>query len=214
MASRKFNFVNNEYYHLYNRGVDKRDITIDKFDSDRFVQSLDVFNDIALSGSIYEFSRDTEVLKKERPLVEVLAYCLNPNHFHLLVRQKETDGVSKFLHRLTGGYSWYFNNKYKRKGALFQGPFKARHVDDNDYLLHLSAYINYNYVVHRISGETKKRVRTSLQEYQGEAPRVCHTKFILGQFDSPKAYVNFCQESLELMLRTKDEANEAELYHE
>src|SRR3989344_438138 len=97
---RKESFAIGEYYHIYNRGVDKRKIVQDKFDSSK--------------------------IKIHKPLINIVAYCLNPNHFHMILEQIEDSGISKFMKRLAGGYSWYFNNRYKRSGTLFQGPFKAK----------------------------------------------------------------------------------------
>ena len=153
---RKVQFVAGEYYHIYNRGVDKRSIVCDHYDANRFVQCLDVFNDTELTGSLYELSFAVNKKKSKKKLVNIIAYCLNPNHFHLILEQVSPNGISKFMHRISGGYSWYFNNKYKRKGALFQGVFKAKHIADNDYLLHLSAYINLNGRVHKLGGPAAK----------------------------------------------------------
>jgi len=77
-------------------------------------------------------------------LVEIIVYCLNPNHYHIILRQVSEGGVSKFMLKLSSGYSSYFNKKNKRSGSLFQGRFKAVHIDSNEYLLYLSAYVNKN----------------------------------------------------------------------
>ena len=151
---RKTNFVNGEFYHIYNRGVDKRNIFSDERDVKRFMQSLDEFNDIEPIGSIYENSshqalgRPTSKSVKRKKLVNFICYCLNPNHFHFILKQLVDNGISEFMKRL-GGYTKYFNEKEKRSGALFQGSFKSIHVNTNEYLLLLSAYVNLNDKVHR-----------------------------------------------------------------
>ena len=149
--------VNDEYYHIYNRGVDKRAIVMDIYDSERFVQSMIDFNSTETIGSVYEYSFVKEKYEnKDDTLVEIIAYCLNPNHFHLLLKQVVDNGISKYMHRLSTGYTNYFNLRYKRSGSLFQGKYKFKHIEDNDYLLHLSAYVNLNYKVHQLGSPTPK----------------------------------------------------------
>lgn len=83
-------------------------------------------------------------IERGETLVDVIVYCLMPNHFHLLIREKKAGGIAKFLGKLSTGYSMYFNNKNKRTGALFEGRFKAVHVDSDEYLQYLFAYIHLN----------------------------------------------------------------------
>ena len=128
---RKVKFVTNQYYHLFNRGVDKRVIFLDQSDMDRFFQSMEEFNVIEPIGSIYEnFFRKNQLKKQgfESPkekLVNFICHCLNPNHYHFILEQLIDGGIEKFMHRLGLGYTKYFNQKYKRSGSLFQGTFKA-----------------------------------------------------------------------------------------
>ena len=107
---RKHPFVVGEYYHVYNRGTDKRDIFVDQKDLSRFWESLFDFNQIEPIGSVYEFSFRKKILeknKKTKPLVEFIAYCLNPNHFHFLVTPLQEKGIEKFMQRLGNGYTKY-----------------------------------------------------------------------------------------------------------
>lgn len=78
-------------------------------------------------------------------MVKFIAYCINPNHYHFILQQVSEKGIEKFMQRLGMGYAKYFNNRRKRSGTLFQGKFKARHIDSNEYLLHVSSYVNLNY---------------------------------------------------------------------
>lgn len=142
--TRKFKFSVDEYYHIYNRGTDKRIIFMDKEDYQRFSTLMFlcnsrrsiVFRDIPI-GEAYVFERgDT--------LVDIGAYCLMPNHFHILVREKIEKGVSIFMQKLLTAYSMYFNTKYKRTGSLYGGPFRATHINDDRYLKYLFAYIHLN----------------------------------------------------------------------
>jgi len=208
---RKTSFVNGEFYHVYNRGTDKRTIFSNKDDIARFFQSMTEFNGIEPIGSIYENSFNLNQLgssasklnKGGKKLVNFICYCLNPNHYHFLLEQVAEKGIEKFLHRLGTGYTKYFNNKYKRSGALFQGKFKAIHVDSNEYLLYLSAYINLNNKVHKIQQSIFK---SSLDEYKtGDSNGFCKKDIILGQYTNVKEYLESADDSLLFILENKEE---------
>lgn len=146
---RKFNFAPDEYYHVYNRGNDKRKIFLDWRDHWRFMALLYVANSQAVIHLSDHGGKDSIVLldlPREKTLVDIGAYCLMPNHFHLLIREPN-DGdsnISRFMLKLQTGYSMYFNKKHKRTGSLFEGPFRAKHVADDGYLKYLFAYIHLN----------------------------------------------------------------------
>ncbi|MFA5830553.1 MAG: transposase [Candidatus Paceibacterota bacterium] len=210
-------FVEGEFYHVYNHGVEKRDIFSDEYDTQRFLDSMRIFNSEEPIGSIYEQSfnhdlkLDGETAKSK--LVNIVAYCLNPNHFHLLLEQVSEKGISEFMKRLGGGYTWYFNNRNKRRGNLFQGVFRSSHVTTNEYLLHVSAYINLNYRVHQLGGETAKLIKSSWEEYTGKVvdPR-CSKAIILGQFRNKSEYKEYSEDALPIMLdRKKSEREEKHL---
>lgn len=112
------------------------------------------------------------------------------------------NGIAKFMHRIGIGYSKYFNEKYKRAGSLFQGVFKAIHIDSNEYLLHLSAYINLNNKAHSLGNEVSK---LSWNEYVGNRQEnFCNKKIILGQFKNPSEYKKFAEDSLVDIKQRKD----------
>ena len=129
----------NSYYHVYNRGVDKRDLFIDDQDYAVFLELFKRY----LGKKPGVDSRGREVVSLASG-VEVVAFCLMPNHFHLLLFQIETDIVTKLLRAVCSSYVPYFNKKYKRTGALFQNCFKAIKVDNHDYLQYLTRYIHRN----------------------------------------------------------------------
>jgi len=147
---RKIQFSEYHFYHIYNRGVDKRKIFLDDFDYIRFLESLRDFNDVEVTGGIYlkKFARKkfgrVAPKKPKRPLVRILCYCLMPNHFHLLLEQLEEDGITEFIRRLSSGYANYFNLKYERSGRLFEGPFQAILVEQDKQLTHILRYIHLN----------------------------------------------------------------------
>lgn len=149
--NRKFKFSIGEYYHLYSRGTDKRDIFLDDGDPRRFQVLLFLSNSaerIHLSNMTSYRGRTLMNVfgdnVSSNDLVDIGAYCLMPNHFHLLVREKIKNGISQFMKKLLTGYSMYFNKKYERTGSLFESKFKARHVNKDNYLKYLFAYIHLN----------------------------------------------------------------------
>lgn len=148
--SRKLSFAPGEYYHLYNRGFDKRQTFLDRRDYLRFLASLYMGNSKTAyhpsdwGGRRIEKVFDSLNINSKDRLVDIGAYCLMPNHFHLLVRERKLEGISKVMHKLQTGYSMYFNKKNQRTGGLFEGTFKARHVEDDNYLHYLFAYIHLN----------------------------------------------------------------------
>lgn len=203
---RKVPFVENEYYHVYNRGVDKRSIFEDRQDLERFFQSIKEFNSIEPIGSIFENSFEKE--KSTKKLVEIVCYCLNPNHFHFVLRQLVENGISEFMKRI-GGYTWYFNNRHKRNGALFQGVFKSSHIDSDSYLRHVSAYVNLN---NRFKGEPHRLSRSSWEEYlEKDRDCICNPEIVLGQFKNLKEYKKFALSSLADILKRKEMEKELEL---
>ncbi len=220
---RNVSFVEGEYYHIYNRGVDKRNIFNDKEDLWRLFQSMREFNAVEPIGSIYENSfckQDPEIevqLGNSIPkLVEFVAYCLNPNHYHFILTPLIEGGIQKFMHKVGLGYTNYFNEKNDRSGALFQGRYKAVHVNKNNYLLHLCAYVNLN---NRIKSEDKEVFDLSLSSHfeyladSGDARIsrdnfICDTKIVSDQFGKKDSYEQFAESSLIDILRRKRQEKE------
>src|SRR3989344_4514771 len=130
MALRKDPFAVGEYYHLYSRGVDKRKVFLNAQDYRKFQFLMYVCNSeksIVLRNIRKSFDRGETI-------VDIGAFCLMPNHFHILVREKIENGISLFMRKLLTGYSMYFNLKHDRKGKLFDGAFKAINASDDRYL--------------------------------------------------------------------------------
>jgi len=192
---REITLKNGEYYHIYNRGVDKREIFADDSDYYRFLKSLKEFNQIEPIISLYIKGRinvAAEPLKTDK-LVEIIAYCLNPNHFHLILKQLMDGGISEFMKRVGGGYTGYFNYKNKRTGVLFQGKFKTTHIDSNEKLIYLSAYVNGNYNVHNIK---KAKNFSSFPEYLANKKFLCNPEVILSQFSSIDDYCKYVENTV------------------
>jgi len=145
--TRLLTFAEGEYYHVYNRGTEKRKLFLDKSDHERFISLLYLCNnthpvhrsDRKNLSTLKLFS-----LQREETLVDIGAYCLMPNHFHLLLREHSEGGLTLFMQKVSVAYAMYFNKKYSRKGVLFEGKFKAQHVTKDEHLKYLFAYIHLN----------------------------------------------------------------------
>lgn len=139
-----------EWYHCYNRGTDKRIVFEDTVDYERFLALLYVSNGtdaIRISdhraSDLYTFLED-EHLGRGKPLVEIGAYALMPNHPHLVLKQIADDGIARFMQKVFTGYTMYFNLKNHRTGALFAGTYKSRHIPDDQYLKQAISYVLLN----------------------------------------------------------------------
>ncbi len=143
MAIRKVSFSENEFYHLYNRGNSKQVIFNDNADYLHFVGLLYLSN-TTKKFIVRELIKDVYKFDRGDPIVAIGAYCLMPNHFHILITEKVSGGISKFMQKLTTAYSMYFNKKYNRTGALFEGKFKSQHLNTDEYLKYIFSYIHLN----------------------------------------------------------------------
>lgn len=133
-------YVAHSYYHVYNRGVEKRIIFIDEQDYKTFLNLLKRYLSIQTEKDTY--GRDGVTLYDE---VELLAFCLMPNHFHLLLYVNENPrAMTELMRRVCTSYTMYFNKRYDRVGNLFQSRFKASRILTDEYLLHISRYIHRN----------------------------------------------------------------------
>ncbi len=149
---RRISFSEGEYYHIYNRGVDKRIVFTSSAEYKRFQIYLQVLNDVETArvndifrGGVKNAQGLALSMRDRRaPMVAIGAYCLMPNHFHLYVTPLMDSGISKFMQRIQTAYTMFFNEKHKRSGALFQGTFKAEHVDSDRYARYLLSYIHLN----------------------------------------------------------------------
>ena len=134
-----------EYYHLYNRGVNKDKIFFSDGDWTYFQRLLYLRNDA--DGNIRPARCKDMALSEiaiDEPLVDIQAYVLMPNHFHLLLSERKPGGITTYMKRLLTSYSMYMNKKYDRSGPLMCRPFRAKHVADNDYMRWLISYIHLN----------------------------------------------------------------------
>lgn len=137
-------FSENEHYHIFSRGVEKRTIFSSHNDWERFLRLLYLCNGVRPIEIRNIDKNDMFSYERGETLVDIGAYCLMTNHFHLLLREKQAGDTSKFMQKLLTAYSMYFNKKYNRTGALFGGKFMATHARTDEHLKHLYAYIHLN----------------------------------------------------------------------
>jgi len=153
---RKIKICEGEYYHIYNRGVDKKDIFIDKRDYARFLfcvlffqSPLSLVNppsyiNYFIGHSVFNISQKIKKQIISDKYVELVSFIFMPNHFHLIVKEKVAGGISQYMQRIQNSFTKYFNTKYKKNGHLFQGPYQIVYIEDDEQLLYLSSYIHRN----------------------------------------------------------------------
>lgn len=204
MPGRLIPLVSGEYYHIYNRGINKQPIFLEIRDYKRALQLVEFYS---FAGPQFKYSKFLRLSTDERErvlnklrsenkkLVKIICYTFMPNHFHFLLKQVKDGGISKFVGNFQNSYTRYFNVKHNKIGPLLQGQFKSVHIEDNTQLLHLTRYIHLNpftsYVVKEISGLVNYPW-SSYSEYVGESTNnVCNKEIILSQFTDQKNYQSF-----------------------
>ena len=219
--SRKTLFTEEGIYHICNRAIDGRTIFLNDKEYFRAIHDLYEFNDENPADNIYYRtpslkSYDTPCHKiKKDPLIEILAFVLMPNHYHLLIRQLKDGGIVKFMHKFGMGYAKFFNEKYQRVGALFQGPFKAILVERQAHFTHLPFYIHANPLDLKFPTWREQKLKnpkkameflenyrwSSFPDYIGKKnfPSVTQREFLTDVCGSPKAYKKATLELLQEM---------------
>lgn len=194
MPYRLTSFINQSFYHIFNRGVNKQEIFNNPSnDYERFLQTIFYYQ---FSGPKPQFSTHKRFRVKDfsnnPKIVDIICYCLMPNHFHFLLRQIKEGGITEFISKVSNSYTKYFNTKHKRIGPLFQGEFKAVPIETDMQLLHVSRYIHLNPFV---SGLVKNLAVYPYSSYKSftEPASVgfCIIKPVLDFFKNPKEYKKF-----------------------
>lgn len=202
MPGRPFPLVTGEFYHVYNRGIANQPTFLNKW----------VYKQAMLGLSYYRFatppvklSKFKELSGQERArlfaelelkgvrLVNIVSFVLMPNHFHLLLKQNTDGGVSTFLSRFTNSYVRYLNTSCERMGGLFQGRFKAVHIQTTEQLLHVSRYIHLNPLVSHVVDKSGflSYPWSSLPQFLGKQNGFASTEMVLANFKSGDDYLRF-----------------------
>lgn len=201
---RKAPLTNEYYYHIFNRAVAKATIFIDGADYDRAMKLINYYHfnkqplpySQLIKKSFKTQKKIFDQLKEEQDeLVEIISFCLMPNHFHFLLKQIQENGITKFLGNYQNSYAKYLNKRYERVGSVFQNPFKSVLVENDNQLLHLSRYIHLNPHTASIAKRKDQLLNypwSSLGEYRSEEkPGFCEPEIILDQFVDRKEYLKF-----------------------
>lgn len=191
------------FYHIYNRGVDKRTIFEEPADYLRFLFALYLFNDsesleLSLSKiNPHELLLQREASNEQQRLVDIAHWSCMPNHFHLLLRQREDGGISRFMQKVGTGYTMYFNVKNERVGSLFQGTFKSKLVKKDEYFACLASYIPLNplefyfpsWKAQGIPPAELKKVKQALKDYRWTSFRDYFGKPIIPDLVCKKSFL-------------------------
>jgi len=192
-------FSENNYYHIFNRGVEKRLMFIDKEDYSVFLFYIFIYlmplENILKKYPDLPLRLQSKNLNKE---LDIVTYCIMPNHFHFILFQKSKDAISKFMKQITNAYTFYFNKKYNRVGGLVQNAFMSVLIDNNDLLLHVNRYIHINPVVSELVKDINKYKWSSYKDFIGEDSYIsCSKEIILSQFSSIENYVKFVADHID-----------------
>ncbi len=197
MSIRKINFAKGEFYHLYNRGTEKRTIFLDKQDYNHFLFLMYICNSTR-SITLRDIGKNFD---REETLVDIGAYCLMPNHFHILINEKTEGGISKYMLKLMTGYTMYFNQKYKRTGKLYEGTFKASHVSKDNYLKYIYSYIHLNpaKLIDKNWRKNKNRNTVKLLEYIFTFPYSSIKEYTAKQFHilTPSSFPSYFRKPID-----------------
>jgi putative transposase len=172
MPYRNLHFAPSQFYHVYNRGVGRQPI-FRETENYRF-----------LLRRVKQYARGLNIT--------IVAYCLMPNHYHLLLRQDGLEPAGRFPQRVFNSYTKAFNRRYERTGTLFEGPFKAIHVDRESYLLHLCRYIHANPVRHGLVSDLERWPSSNYREWIGARDgELVDRAFVRERFPAAGSYRQF-----------------------
>lgn len=202
MPIRYVPLVNDQYYHLYNRGVAHQPIFSSVKDYQRLLLCISYYR---YKNLPFRLSKLLQTSKEERErvlvnlhsvndlTVDLTAFCLMPNHIHILLKQLVDGGISKFMRQVADSYTRYFNTKYQRVGPLFQGAFKAVRVETDEQLIHVSRYIHLNPLTSYVVREENfiNYAWSSLKDYLKKDSKLVNHKIVLSSFKSGEDYLKF-----------------------
>lgn len=213
MPGRLLPLVTNEIYHVYNRGINHQPTFTNKREYDRAVQTIKFykFADLTLRLSkflLLEQNRQKEIAEGfGNSLVEILSFCLMPNHFHFLLKQKEDGGIAKFISKFLNSYTRYFNTVNQRDGSLFLNQFKAVRIETDEQLVHISRYIHLNpytgYVVKTLD-DLESYAYSSFKDYINNTETFVSTGLVLSLFKDTDEYKKFVLDQADYQRRLKE----------
>lgn len=192
MTSRNLLFLNKNYYHIANFGIDGRLVFNDEKDVTRFISLLDYYR-MKNPPARFAFRKRPIVRESKKeltPMAEILVYLLMPDHYHLIIKQTQDNGINNFMSKVSNSYTKFYNARQKRSGTLFKGPFKASEIAENE-LLNVSRYIHIEPLEKGLVLNLLRFPFSSMQEYMHLKDGFCSKSGILSKFDNPNSYKEF-----------------------
>lgn len=215
MPGRKIPLVNGEIYHVFNRGIDHRPIFTDKREYSRALETIKYYQhhspsirlSVYLAGGVEKRETFLQHLSISPLQVEIIAYCLMPNHFHLLLKQTLENGISKFLSNSQNSYTRYFNSRKQRIGPLLLDQFQAVRCETEEQLVHLTRYIHLNpftaYIIKNLA-DLATFPWSSFGQYIGESKNdICKNQEVLSLFKTKEQYKNFVYDQADYQRKLK-----------
>lgn len=205
---RKISFRDGEIYHVFNRGIDRRSIFTNKRELYRAQSLIKFYRHKEIPARFSQVMNQPQEIREKilenlyagERIIDILAYCLMPNHFHFLLRQKYNKGIANFISNFTNAYTKYFNTKSERAGPLLEGVFKAVHIESGEQLIHVSRYIHLNPVASGIILEDQMDdyLWSSYPEYIGITDTgISEKELVLGHFKSVAEYQKFVEDQVD-----------------
>lgn len=194
MAPRITVLETGEYYHIYNRSIQKIPIFKGQRECDLFEEAIAFYLQPAppTKFSLYRKNRSRYPMNLDNKLVTIVNYCLMPNHFHFTLRQEQEDGIRKLMQKLTNSFAHYFNIKYKNTGPVFETNFKATLIENDEQLLHLSRYIHLNPVTSYLVENPEDYPYSSYGIYFAlKESKIIDPTIVLSQFKKIEDYKKF-----------------------
>lgn len=209
MPGRLTPLVNDQTYHVFNRGIDHRLTFTNKLQYNRAIIIIDYYRFANLLLKLSKFLKTSndgkqiiinEIKSKNNKHIEIFAYCLIPNHFHFLVKQLQTNGISKFMANFQNSYTRYFNTQKERTGPLFLDQFKSLRIETDEQFLHVSRYIHLNPLTSYVVKDFEALLKypwSSLNEYLNNEALICEINAILNFFKQKNDYLDFIEDQID-----------------
>lgn len=209
MPSRSTKFVNKGIYHIYDKTIDHKLVFSQALVSSRFLDLCHYYRSNAATLRFSLFNRMSpkfkdpiieQITDEETFWVDIISYCLMPNHFHLLLIQKKKNGIVRFMSDITNAITRYYNGLYERKGPIFLPQFRSKRVISAQQLKHVSRYIHLNPIAANICSSFNALIEyesCSLKEYAHHHSGLCNQKILLQEFGgSVEKYIKYIKEGL------------------
>lgn len=193
MPYRTTPLINEEVYHVFNRGVAKLPIFLDRRDYNRFLETIYYYQFQGPKPQFSQLKRFKDLkFENNKKILELICYCLMPNHYHFLLKQLEENGISEFINKVSNSYTKYFNTRHNRVGPLLQGQFKAVRVESDEQLVHLSRYIHLNPIVSFLIKDLKDYEWSSYLNFVDlQKNKICSKNLVSSMFKTPQIYEQF-----------------------